>query len=394
MASLSPFIRKTSPGMRRALSEALGLSLPVESDWTDSSLAFAKSMVAAAEAAQDTDGALAVTVLERISSMADDVGDIAMESVCREQNESPDLGSVQDRAIWLFINRPMVFKQAEEVRFIDDRRRTRRWDGFVSDRNLTLLETADRKSEFVSSLNGKISTGKVQVDIFQRRRRGFDGSEYQVWQVTIYAEQKLEVALEFRGETIQSIPRRPVLAAALTYEPQSGTVEVAASTKDIRHALATSFVKALLSSKTAVAQMTLRRYDLQSLKRPHAFPTDPVDRIKQVMLRSLRLMPFGAEEFRLTMELGRASQKSIWDFAEARFGDKSPLRAGWLVTSATVAVTFQPDGSSGRGKTISVQITEPNGCDLKDRTELEQLIANKYLQLWGLLSDEPELLED
>lgn len=50
--------------------------------------------------------------------------------------------------------------------------------------------------------------------------------------------------------------------------------------------------------------------------------------------------------------------------------------------------------NSKAGKTISLLITEPNGCDLKDRTEREQMIGNKYLRRWGILIDEPDLVDD
>jgi hypothetical protein len=238
-----------------------------------------------------------------------------------------------------------------------------------------------------------VSDGKVQVDIFELTRRGFDGSEYRILQVTGYAEQKLEVGLEFLGEQVTGVSRRPVLAAALTYEPQSGTVEVAANTKDALKALMGGFMEHLLDVEASVSAPQVRRFDLQHLKRPHAFSTDAEDMLESVMLRSLRLMPLGRGDQRLTIEVGRNSNQSIWDAAVAQFGDKSPLHSGWLVTSATISVTFRPKGTAKRGKTISVQITEPNGCDLKDRTELEQLIGNKYLRRWEILYDEPQLVE-
>jgi hypothetical protein len=79
--------------------------------------------------------------------------------------------------------------------------------------------------------------------------------------------------------------------------------------------------------------------------------------------------------------------------AEAQFHERNPLNGGWLITSATLAVTFQRSGSATRGKTISLTITQPNGCDLKDRTELEQMIGNKYLKTWGILVEDPILIE-
>jgi hypothetical protein len=392
MASFSPFIRKTSPAMREALAIRLGITLPDAVNWADPGLTFAAAFAKAVDANETAGRAEAAFALERIASMADPVGDVAMESTWAEGTDFPELSGVQDRAIWLFINHPVSFQRAEDARFMDDRRRTRRWEGVVLTSNLTVNQSEERIEAFKKSLSGAVSGGKVKVDIFERTRRGFDGSEYTVVQVTVYAEQKAEVSLEFIGDQVESIARRPVLSAALTYEPQSGAVEVTAKTKDARIALLQEFRTHLLDAETSVSAMQLRRFDLQHLKRPHTFPTDAEDQIAAVALRSLRLMPLGRDDERLTMEIGRNARMSIWETATAQFGERSPLGSGWWVTSATLAVTFHPRGTAKRGKTISMQITQPNGCDLKDRTELEQLIGNKYLKRWEILYDEPQLV--
>ena len=46
---------------------------------------------------------------------------------------------------------------------------------------------------------------------------------------------------------------------------------------------------------------------------------------------------------------------------------------------------FMPDSESSRGKTLHVKIREPNGCDLKSKSQKEKLIGDKYLEKWGLV---------
>ena len=36
---------------------------------------------------------------------------------------------------------------------------------------------------------------------------------------------------------------------------------------------------------------------------------------------------------------------------------------------------------------MPVELTEPHGCNLRDRSDQERLICDKYLRLWGLVRD-------
>lgn len=393
MASFSPFIRKTSPALRKALSEHLRLSLPDDLDWADSGLKFANAMTTAIDAISGGSQTEAVAATERLMALADEVGDLAMSSCWPAVSDQPELAGIQDRAIWLFINHPGYFRRAEEACFIDGRRRSRRFDARVLSEGLEVLRADECRRAFQNALKGIISEGRVHADIFERNRRGFGGAEYRIVQVTIYAEQKPHTSLEFEEDELKNVSRRPVLSAALTYEPETGTLEVAANSKSTRDALISAFAEHLIGRSTPVTDRGPRRYDLQHLKRPFDFPTDASDRIAEVRLRSLRLMPFGDEDQRLTLEVGQVSKRSIWQVAEAQFHERNPLSGGWYITSATLAVTFERTGSATRGKTISLTITQPNGCDLKDRTELEQMIGNKYLKTWGILVEDPILIE-
>ena len=73
--------------------------------------------------------------------------------------------------------------------------------------------------------------------------------------------------------------------------------------------------------------------------------------------------------------------------ATERFGASSPLHGGWVITQAKFTIRFYPEPGTSRGKTLPLAITMPHGCDLKDRTERERLIGDKYLRRWGMLRD-------
>ena len=55
---------------------------------------------------------------------------------------------------------------------------------------------------------------------------------------------------------------------------------------------------------------------------------------------------------------------------------------------AKLSIEFRPTGSRRSGKKLPFEITIPNGCTLKERTERERLIGEKYLTRWKLLAED------
>jgi len=60
--------------------------------------------------------------------------------------------------------------------------------------------------------------------------------------------------------------------------------------------------------------------------------------------------------------------------ADEEFGATNPLRRGWVITQAKLAIKFHPKGDARRGRSLTLAVTMPHGCNLKDQTEQEQLI--------------------
>lgn len=96
----------------------------------------------------------------------------------------------------------------------------------------------------------------------------------------------------------------------------------------------------------------------------------------------------------MTLENLARADGTIWSMADDMFDDRTPLRDGFVVTRAKLAVKLARRPGRERRRTLTLTITWPHGCDLKDRTATEQMIGEKYLRCWGILIDDLLLLED
>ena len=57
------------------------------------------------------------------------------------------------------------------------------------------------------------------------------------------------------------------------------------------------------------------------------------------------------------------------------------------MVEVVLAIHFKPDAINPRGRTILIKLRHPNGCDLKDKTDKERLIGEKYLRRWHVIED-------
>jgi hypothetical protein len=288
----------------------------------------------------------------------------------------------------MFLNDPVGFLRAEEVRFTDERRRGRMWDGFIGEPNGVLSRDAGAVEAFETAIRKRFASNNVHVDIFDRQRPTFAGEDCDLVQIVVYREglPDDDLAFDEHGKLIRR-PRRPVFEAAMTYEPETGVIEVVANDRESREDMVRFLARDLLGIEFHQERLPFRHYDLSVLLKPHDFPTDPEDGIAAVEVKLLRLMPIDSVGERVTLECLRKADRSIWDMARERFGDADPLQGEWVATQAKLAIRFQPTSGSRRGRTLPLTITMPHGCNLKDQTEREQLIGERYLRRWGILRD-------
>jgi hypothetical protein len=387
MPGIAHFIRNTPVDSLRSYFEAVGLSLPEPVNWNGAEAEVVKPLLRAVDALSDLERARLLLDADRITTMADEVGQTAILGVVSDRAKIEALRNGHERALWLFLNDPAGFRRAEESRYTDERRQGRMWDGFVVPPRLRIDETPDSIAALKSAVGKQFGSPNVEIDLFHRTRPTFDDGDSDLVQITIYRDGAADDFLEFENGNLVRRPRRPVYEAALTYEPATGVVEAVAPDRESRAEIARMFARELLSAEFKGEKIKLRRYDLSVLFRPFDFPTDPEDGIESVQVKLLRLMPIDSPGERYTLECLRKATRSIWDAAGERFGDGNPLDGAYLITQVRLTIRFHTAPADGGGWTLPVTITMPNGCDLKGKTDRERLIGEKYLRRWGFLCD-------
>jgi len=386
MASVTSFIRNMPASSLQAYFDHTGIELPSPVDWDAAEPDVVRGVLGAVDEMSDEARARVVNDSDRVSGLADDAGQTALYSVVDDRSVLDDLANGHARALWMFLNEPVRFRHAEEVRYTDERRRGRSWDGFIGTPNLDLRRDEVALEAFKAALRQQFSANNVHVDIFERCRPTFDGEDCELVQIAVYREGLLDDFLAFdEGGTLVRRARRPVFEAAMTYEPATGVIEVVANDRESREEMVRFMARDLLGIEFESEKVPFRTYDLAVLLQPHDFPTDPEDGIESVEVKQLRLMPIDNVGERVTLECLRKADRSIWSMAAERFGAGDPLAGGWVATQSKLTIKFHPKGEAKRGRTLPLTITMPHGCNLKDQTEEEQLIGEKYLRRWGIL---------
>ena len=387
MAALTGFLRNTPAASLRDYFQHSGIALPVPVNWNAPEPDVVRPLLQAVDEMDDATLARVVNDAERVTTMADEAGQAALYAVTTEHHLLDDQANGHARAIWLFINHPDSFRHAEEVRYADDKRYGRMWDAFVGQPGCTVARDTAAVAAFERAVAEHFGSRNVETEICHRSRPAADGTDATLIQAAVYREGRTGDVLEVVDGRLARRPHRPVIEAALTYESATGTIEVVAAARETREQFVRLFAEHLLGTAFKGERLRVRQYTLDQLLHPFDFPTDAADNIEAVRVTLLRLMPLDTQGERITLECMRGAERTVWQMAEARMADREPPLSGYRVSQVRFTIKFRAVPGVRGGRTLPVMISMPQGCDLKDRTERERLIGEKYLRKWHLLRD-------
>jgi hypothetical protein len=387
MPTVADFIRSTPPQSLRSYFAAIDATLPADVVWEGAANEVVPPLIRAVDALDDNARLRVMNDADRVGAMADDAGQAALYAVTTAKDHLDDLENGYARALWMFLRDPAGFERAEEVRYADDRRFGRMWDGFECQAGLTVSREGPAVEAFRHAIGERFDSRHVEIEICDRSRPSLDGDDTALIQVTIYREGRAGDRRAFVNGKLDRLPFRPVIEAAITYEPGNGTIEVVAQARETREELVRLFAEHVLGTPFGGARVPVRQYQLDHLRRPFGFPTDPEDNIESVRVTLMRLMPYDTQGKRITLECMRGCSETVWEIAAEHLKGQEDGIEGYMITQVRFTIRFRAFPGVRGGRTLPVTISMPKGCDLKDRTDRERLIGEKYLRRWKLLRD-------
>jgi len=398
MASITSFLRKTPVASLQAYFTNKIFTLPATVVWTAPESDVISALIGALDTLTEADREALILETNRVIALADEPGQNALQDVITNRIVFDTISGGHNRALWVLMNEPANFQLAEDVRYNDEKRRGRMWQGFVVEKHKLVRKDQFSRDAFTAEIQKKFNTSNVHVDVFDRHRVTLDSGIHQLVQVAVYREGRPDDALGFDGAgKLQRHLVKPVYEASLTYEPSEGVIEVVAGDKDVRVAMASMMGRTLMDIEFKGEILPAREYDLSVLMEPFVFPTDPrapADQvIERVQVRELRFQPLDLTGQRVTLECDGSGGESIWDMADRHIGPAAQRRDDWSITRARLIVKLAPHGKSRRSRSLNLTITVPHGCNLKGMTPAEQLVGEKYLRDWGILKGKPEVVD-
>jgi len=287
-----------------------------------------------------------------------------------------------DKAVWTFMNRASVWDAAVRFAKADTLWGGRSWmkrgnmpsaDPKSDDETLGAFQEA--MSAFYRDRQGRGHHCKVE-----HFPRGGDLHYYFVY-LSDYADTYIN--FDDAGH-FQRTPERRAFEIVFAYEKETCTLEMyAKGGKKVVEPLQRIFSRIILDEPLPAEEPGVHPYHLDGLMdRNFAFPTDPEDGIEEVTLRAMRLSILGRKRGRITLEPDPEDGRDrVYEMLEDDLNRRRLPKSILHVTKATI--NFKLNGN-GHGRSLTFDVTYPNGCSLKSKREDQRLLGEKYLKRWEI----------
>jgi len=290
-----------------------------------------------------------------------------------------------DKAMWVYLNMPNAFEEVALFARADALAAGRYWITRNSLPRQPLQVDAQMKQALAAALTGfyKPSQGRghwCHVEHYQRA----NGAEYFFAYLDDYPDRHL--VFEDSGE-MKPRADRYAFINVFVYSPTDGGLDLyAQGGKKVHGPLQELFCKATLGIDIGPADPDQAAYQLDGLKDPgFPLPTDPADRVAEARIRRLRLELVDAPRQRITLDADlNAGKDDIHRMIQQYLNSQNVPLARLRVTLVTFRLTFMHNGDGWRPKTLTFDVSYPNSCDLKSRTDEMRAVGERCLKLWRI----------
>lgn len=292
-----------------------------------------------------------------------------------------------DRAMWVYLNVPEAFEEAALFARADALAAGRYWikrNGLprqqltVSNRTTSDLQAALTGFYWPTQMRGC----HCRVEHYTRA----SGAEYFFAYLDDYPDNHL--VFDDEGQ-VEKRSDRYAFENVFVFMPEDGALELfARGGRKVNAALQEAFCQSVLGVDAGDTDPLKPAYQLDHLLDEN-FPlrTDPVDRVADARIARLRLEPKAAPLSYIEVKAdpkGHPSEIFQMLVHYCKTQNVSPGRV--RVRQVSFRVTFMHDGV-GRPKTLSFNVSSPDSCDLKSKTDDMRAVGERCLKLWGITGD-------
>jgi hypothetical protein len=337
-------------------------------------------------------------VAERIVLLSDGAGQDVIEGFRDDIFDETDretfaaIRNQYERALWLYLHEPGVFKEALDARQADVFRQSAAcYSGFLAPKQLAVLEDEASQKAFHQRVAQQLgcAADAVAIQVFKRLRPDTQtGEDVDLYQISIHHNHPPElVDCVQAGELVPQEVIRAV-SSHVTYEPANGHLEVLSKDTDGREALARIVADSLLQSPISGERIPLKQYDYQSLAVPRHFDLSGEN------VASVKVIELGysvSNHRSLLVKIWAKDADDIYTAAKSLIGPAFDFRHHSL-NYAKLSIRLKKVGQD-RARTITVILREDNKCNIKTKREKDRALCDRLLAKWHLVKEIGDVVE-
>lgn len=292
-----------------------------------------------------------------------------------------------DRAMWVYLHVPEAFEEAALFARADALAAGRYWikrNGLprqqltVSNATTSRLQAALTGFYWPTQMRGC----HCRVEHYTRA----SGAEYFFAYLDDYPDNHL--VFDDQGQ-VEKRSDRYAFENVFVFAPGEGALELfARGGRKVNAALQEAFCRSVLGVDAGDTDPLKPAYQLDHLLDEN-FPlrTDPADRVADARIMRLRLEPKAAPLSYIELKADPKGHPSEIFQMLAHYCKTQNVSPGRVrVRQVSFRVTLMHDGV-GRPKTLSFNVSSPDSCDLKSKTDDMRTVGERCLKLWGITGD-------
>ena len=330
---------------------------------------------------------------ERVHTLANENGMHAILNASSEATELEEQFKLMDndhhRAMVIFLDKPDLFKLAEELLFIDYQAEGRSWNYCALLTDKTLSEVSEENAnEFAFSVANIFYRNYDKPDecCGEVYKRFADGTT----QISVYINDLPNGDLLVENYQLHRSSGKKAIVAAILYDPKTKHLAtVSKGGKAIHDKIRQAFAKTILKEDANFTPVAVRQFYIEKLKQRQNLVPPLGYGISKVRVRKLDLYSTSPHKHILALDTLKTEADSDIYSNRAICDEHGALYQKYSISCAHLTFHFHKKADETEGRTIHIWLKK-DGSDLKNLKEEDRLMIETCLKTWKLVDADEE----